>query len=354
MNYKSKNVLAYLKSKEWKITDKNEDFYEITKNWEGEPFTAIVPKKEEMLDYQNRIKSLINNTLSVIEERDPNKISLGIENVGYDLMTLRIQSDNLKNVIPIIYLSTVFEQVKNALKANANKIISPRPKYSTPFGVVDELLRKSEFISLDKGSVTVTVRVPWKFESDRPEDIVEQTLSKNLGRETIESFTSSLENFKTLKVPDVSIINKNLCDAFYKLLENTGENTKINITTTFDETNKPKEKVITEVSIDSSYTQKLLNFSIELNKLPEEPETKIIANIVELKREQEGKPSEKREIWVYDKKLEKRIEINLDKEAYRLACDAHRDKKEIEANGILSKKGNLWSLREPSRFKIVS
>jgi hypothetical protein len=29
MNYKSKNVLAYLKSKEWKITDKNEDFYEI-------------------------------------------------------------------------------------------------------------------------------------------------------------------------------------------------------------------------------------------------------------------------------------------------------------------------------------
>jgi len=86
------NLKKYLTNKGWRIEDFTDKGYRIKATFDSQDFDIIIPKYETLPDYDIRINELMAS-LGSIEQRNPNKIIEEIENIGFDILQVRLLSD---------------------------------------------------------------------------------------------------------------------------------------------------------------------------------------------------------------------------------------------------------------------
>ena len=84
-----KNLKKYLEDKNWNISEFNSKAYKVSLNLNGQEYHTLIPNSEEIPDYEIVIEKFIE-FVSSIEERSYTKIIEEIENVGYDVLQIRL------------------------------------------------------------------------------------------------------------------------------------------------------------------------------------------------------------------------------------------------------------------------
>jgi hypothetical protein len=94
-----------------------------------------------------------------------------------------------------------------------------------------------------------------------------------------------------------------------------------------------------------------------LRQVKESQDTPITGTIVQLRAEdaEENDRNEGRQItirWELGNGRNLRIRATLETDAYKVACDAHRDHRRIRITGRPEKQGKFWVLTSPKNFSV--
>jgi len=98
-----------------------------------------------------------------------------------------------------------------------------------------------------------------------------------------------------------------------------------------------------------------------LEKTEVHPDTRIHGRIVQLKSDFPPGKGEQGEfehiitvVWEREKAQSLKVRVPLNPEEYRNACDAHKDGKRIQINGVPEKQGKFWVLTKSHDFSVLS
>ncbi|MBI4146121.1 hypothetical protein HY489_02170 [Candidatus Woesearchaeota archaeon] len=355
------NVHKYLELKGWNRTTFNDKLDTISITLDGEPIQIVIPKYEMLPDYRARIKLLIDS-LSSIEDRTVQAIHDDILNVGYDVMKIRFEaSKTQEGTIPLNDVIPALQDVKDMLTYGACSILNTKSQYTKPYNEASELIRNCEFAQTEIGSFVIAIRVP-SAETYLVNIGADQEYLEDLGRKTITRLISGVNDVDGLNLEDEQKfreqydekLNKNVCVAISKLIEDeNGFN--LSITAKWDVTKKPDVAAPSSAEIKATSYKRFNTIAHYLKKIPEEKTLTITGTIRKMQRIDRisRTTEEKRLITVTVPSLKRNVHILLDDEEYKVACNAHRDVKNVTVTGFLNKRRAHWFLDRPKGFKVL-
>ncbi len=357
MHYKLDNVKKYLEAMGWKIEAFNKTLDKANLELDKKTFEVFLPNREDFIDYNEMIKILLGR-LSEIENRPSFQIGEDIKGAGGE-NTIKIKITGKKfsdGKIPLIYFSEAIQNIKDTLIYEACSQINPKSKYGRPYSEARQLLDNCEFERLEHGSIIVDIKVPSNLDIKSSKTQEEREKLNNLGTKTIIGLISGINAVESLPTEQITAknLNKNVCEAISKLLGGEQEKLSLGIEANFDVASKIENKPKVYPTITSSeHYQKFVDLAKKLSEAKDEGESVIKGVIIKLQWESELEDG-KRQVVIYSKERKKRIYIFLNKDEYQEACDFHRDKKQIEISGDLSKAGTRWVLNKPHDFKSLN
>lgn len=356
-----KKIEKYLLENQWQIEPFNDFLQKILSNIGGENIELVIPKKENLNDYEKRVKDLVF-ALAIIKEKNFDEVFEEILNFGYDLMSFHFESDKIKEgFIPLDYASDAMKKIVEIIKFEACSEINPKSQYKQPYKEARKLVENCELAQTEPGSFIINVRVPLDKTYLKTEETDEEYIN-GLGRRTIKRLIEGINEAKEIQITDDEEfkkgynekLNKNVCDALSEILISNKDKIKLQISTKINPQEGSEDFKINVVSIDSEKSfNKFNRMAYLLKEIPEDEVATIEGKITEMKRQEEDTKEEKRLIKIYSEKLRRNIYSWLEDENYRLACDAHKDKKIIKISGMLTQKeSGKWFLDSPSAVVI--
>ncbi len=348
-----KKVEEYLENNSWTIEEFNNKLQKIKKSFPDHQSEIIIPKTEEIKDYNARIKELIA-ALAILEEKSEKEIREFISNVGFDILRYRLISENTtEGTFPLKAFPSAVKNIKNSIKYSACSEIREESQFRRPFKAAEELIEQCEIGQTEKGSFVVIVKVPSQKINEEDND---------LGRKTVERLVSGLKEVKSINIENENSfqqsyskkLNRNVCEAISQLIDSGENKFKFEISTKWDSTNSQEETIpsTAEIAPDIEF-QKLNKMSNYLKKIPSSEDTTIRGLINIMKHTEIDSPEEKRLIIIHDKSKNKKVYVRLSDEEYLKACNAHRDTKEVIVSGFLNKKTVHWVLDSPINFEVI-
>ena len=353
----TKKLKDYLKSKGWKIDKFNQNLDTIKLNG----FEIIIPNRESLQDYNRRIQDLIIS-LSTIEEKKIEEIIDSIVDYGYDLFKMRfVDSKTSDGSISLEYANSAIKQIVDIIKYSACSEILPQSRYKTPYKEARELVKNCELAQTEIGSFIIKIRVPldetYLKDKEKKKEFIE-----DLGRKTLNRLISGLDDLEKIDLSSDEVfkqtydekLNKNVCDAMSRLLVDKDEGLSLEISAKWNTEKELKEKLKSFAKVDSNkYYQKFKKMSVLLEQIPDTKEVIIEGKVQDLKRVDEDVKFEKRLIHIFSTEQKRTINTLLDEQDYKIACNAHRDKKFVKIKGILKQKSGRWVLEDSKDFEVV-
>lgn len=275
---------------------------------------------------------------------------------------MRFVNNTVKDgAISLEYANMAIKQIVDVIKYSACSEIFPQSRYKTPYKEARELIKNCELAQTEVGSFIIKIRIPLDDTYLKKQKIKKEFI-EDLGRKTINRLIDGLDNVDKIDLSSEAKfeetydekLNKNVCDAMSRLLIDKEEGLSLEISARWNTEKELKQKLKSFTKIDSSkYYQKFKKMAVLLEHIPETKEVLIEGKIQDLKRQDEDIKFEKRLIHIYSTNQKKMIYILLNESDYKRACDAHRDKKQIEIRGILIQKKGRWFLENTKDFKII-
>lgn len=359
------NLQKYLKIIGWEIEESNiKNFAKAFKNFNERKIEIHIPTNQTIDDYVSVIDSIIKS-LSNIENIEYLDILEGINNIGYSLMKMRFVSKETKTgTILFNNALNAMESIKEMLTYEACSVIEPRSDYRRPFQEASILLDNCELAQTEFGSFTIKIRIPsheiYFNKLKNKEDFI-----KDLGIKTVTQLISGIVDSKSIDLDNEEMfmrdydkkLNRKVCKKISNLLiEEDGFN--IDISAKWDPSKKIADNLPDFVKLDSKSDYKRFNkMVVYLEKIPEEENITVNGKIMNLRIEpkKEGEEYEKETIKIYSKEKKKNVYILLNKLDHEIACDALKQKKEINVSGILNQKENgFWYLDDPANLSIIN
>ena len=128
-----KKVEEYLENNSWTIEECNNKLQKIKKSFPDHQSEIIIPKTEEIKDYNARIKELIA-ALAILEEKSEKEIREFISNVGFDILRYRLISENTtEGTFPLKAFPSAVKNIKNSIKYSACSEIREESQFRRPF-----------------------------------------------------------------------------------------------------------------------------------------------------------------------------------------------------------------------------
>ncbi|MFC3798109.1 hypothetical protein [Cohnella sp. GCM10012308] len=348
----------------------NKNMYVFFKSLNDDPAQdtrthVVLPAKETFVDYPIKLNDTLES-LSIIEDRKISDIIKEILSPSSDNLEIRIISKFSENgTIPLNYASRLIQGLKNLIISSANTEENPRPFFKRPSFRAKKF---GELFSLGQtsvGSYIVNIE-SGSLEDENLELYVgeEGLTTAPFSRRIVQRIHNSMLQVKKFNQPNYKLgdylkngylfgLNANICEALIALF-NDDESVKIETRIKY-----------------SSYLEKSNDFPefIQFNNADYHT-LKMIANAF---REQENevmiiegkisKLSTKEELqstaygvitidYIEDgSKRSVRVELNEDQ--YKVACDAHKLGKRIQAIGILDFSKKSWEIVQLEKFTIL-
>lgn len=332
----------------------------------GEPIEAVIPAKEEFKDYGIRVKELIES-LSVLEERPIENIISDIRSPSVDRLQVRVVSNVSKDgTLPLGYASKLITGLKDLLIAAACVEENPLPFYKKATKNAYNYADNCRFAQTKTGSFIITIesilptyRQLELFKTDSAEPFNRRVIKRII--KGIGYVEQSVEEGEISVLTDTYKygLNANMCEALLKMKIDQFD---VDLEYYVDwSSNFPKPKDVPKIAkiIGNQAYGYIESAAKILRDTDESIKRDIVGKVVRLTavdlEDDENDISINRYITIQtqinDKSL--RVNIPLSVEEYKLACDAHRDNKDVKIHGIIERVGNKWQLMSPERFQIL-
>ena len=350
---KLKNIKKYLEDNGWSIVDFNAKACKISKIIADQEISTMIPNNEAMPDYDIVLEKFIE-FLASVGQRDAKNLAEEIENIGYDILQMRLLKGNSENgIIPLRNIGNAIKQMEDIIKFEACSEINTQSKYQRPYEEAQDLITNCQLAQTSVGSFIFNIRIP--FGETYIEKIEEgQEYLKDLGRNTLIRLLSGIKEAKEeVNLTDESQfkanydkkLNWNSSVSIVELIKDVKEavleiNAKWNHAV-------PLSSPPTAITLTNADKTRFEKISTYLDTIPEEQEIKVSGEIKRLDRVGEET------VMLYDDKLKRNIFIQLISSDYQRACDFHKNRiSRISVEGILKKDGGKWVLSNYRNFGI--
>ena len=364
-NIELKDVSRYLRKRGWNhCAHKNPKLllFQGPNDDSGHPLQIVLPQRLDFVDSILRLTEAIN-TLALIEDRSSSDIIHSI--IGLDRDTLFARVVNGLGPVQLSFYQGVEinQELRGLMSFAACAERNPRPYFEKAANVGREYVEKCVFGHTFPGSFGFTIDSPVSpnLVSDEVppfERRVIERLIRGLSRAQESILTGDIESL-TQKFQDG--FNANMYERLVALLTNAGE-----FTLEFRVNWSPECPVSSDVSHIRAVAmgRNLCNDLEAVARSLRSPKARkpvtIQGRVVQLRSESASEDvtgdADEYVVTVHGQKgseFDGNVRLFLSPEDYRVACDAHRDRKIVQATGLLEKADQKWTLASPKNFAVL-
>jgi hypothetical protein len=331
---------------------------------------VLVPRSREIADYTERMGDIVE-LLAAVEKRSPLQVLGDLLIPSGD--TLRVQvyaPEATRGLLPLEEGLRLIEGARDLLLASACSVRNaasyfPRQAYSEAV----EFLQNCQLAQTERGSFIARIVAPVPPQVDRPqatflpEDETDFVAREPFARRsTIRLMTALQHVSEAIDTGDLDEIlngvyegvSSNLCEALGKM-EPSGDQSHVKIAMTWS-SNRPRvpQRVARSVRFSQSSFGIVKEAGRRLRENADPVRRSVEGLVVSLKadatllddfvgtvvlRSQVGGTSA-------------RIQVQLNAEDYKRACDAHRDGHTVAVSGVLHREAKFYRLLYPMAFRV--
>lgn len=361
-------IKNYLCLQGWKINEKFPNRKIIL--FQKDEFDLTIPINEAFKDYLSRLNDMIE-TLSIINNEPLNKIIDDILAVNLDRLEFRFVSESSQNgKLPLAYASQCFAALKNLIVSSACAERTLSPKCSRISKSDTSKLDKFQLAQSKVGSYIINIDTQIIC-SEVNHDSLEQTIlapkentlmntfwEDSSEHKIVRRINKSIEQVDDIVTNKISIseaiekayetgITANICDALLEL-RSEKEDTQIfanfYYATGLGENNNQHPLLLSDNHFyviddiakryrdEQTYVDVTLRGQINLLKRTKENTIKLLTEIDNQSRN---------------------VLVDLSNEDYVLACDAHKESKQVQLTGLLDKSERTWKITDVISFSVL-
>ena len=284
-------------------------------------------------------------------------------------MQVRVLSDFSKDgTLPFSYAAKLVNGLKDLLVSAACVEENPQPFYRRATKVGLDYADNCRFGQTKVGSFVITIEslVPSYTQLLLPIQQIERE-NEHFNRRVIKRIQKGIGLLeKSVNEGDISPIiteyksglNANMCEALLGLkIEQMDINLEYSVNWSMS-IPKPND-IPDKVKIEKTGFDFLENAAKVLRDTDESVKREITGKVIKLSafdlaEDEDGETSNRLvtvKTEVHDKQIKVNVPLNINE--YKLACDAHRDTKDVKIEGMLERVGNQWQLMAPENFQVL-
>lgn len=365
------DVQLYLSSRGWKTEASASSSKAVAYVFPSESDAEIfLPRDRDLADFVQRVADVVQ-MLAAVEERSPWAILNDLLIPPADVIRLQVTApDSTLGLLPLDEGIHLIEGGRAMLLAAACSAHQPQSYYPRQaFKEATNFLRSCRLGQTERGSFVATIMAPVPPQIERQKSFLGEDEefafdTQPFARKAtlrlmsaLNHITNAIQNASHDTILDgVNLgVSANLCDAVAGM-QPGGDQAHLQVRMSWSR-NRPN--VPTSVSANVSFSQTAFSIVKEVGRqLREEPSTRrtrIEGHVVGLRAE----PSlieDFQGVAILRSVIagaSARVQVALGREEYAIACDAHRDARQIVVTGLLHRETKLYRLLEPQDFSIV-
>lgn len=369
---RSEDVQLYLSSHGWRRDEasstSNGNIYHFPGLADAE---AVVPGRRDLADYLPRMNEVVQ-MISAVEERSTWQVLADLSSPPADIIRLQVSaSDATHGTIPLDEGSRLINGAKSLLLAAACSARQPASFYPRQaYTEVLEFLKSCRLGQTERGSFIAKIIAPVPPQISRQNTLFDQDEDAWLGMEpfarksTVRLMTAlghirgaiDTGNYdRILEGVEVGV-SANLCDAVASMRPE-GDQSHLRILMTWSSSRPRVPKAVESVVGFSQASFGIIRESgRKLREQVSMTRNRIEGRIISLKAESslldkfEGTVTLKADIAGNAV----RVQVVLNSDDYKKACDAHRDGQAVSIMGLLQREPKLYHLLQPQDFSVVN
>ena len=322
----------------------------------GEPIVQVIPASDQASDFRPRVAELVG-ALSAIEQRDPEVVLRNILRSGFDSVRVRVDAtDTRAGTLPLSFAPKFAGSARDLMVFSACTEISPRSYYPRAMKQALEFAEKCRIAPGPPGSFVVFIEAPIAppINADqlaRGTAPIERRVINRLAI-ALAAVTNLVRTGTVSSQQATPVVSANFCDAILGM-KPRGDVTldlEISRSPAWPEPNSESARFRYETGAFDT----IESFARALRSTYAPERRRFVGRIIKLSGDDPvgGMEGELIATMRVDPPSSLRhVHLSLDPTMYRLACDAHRDGRVMEAEGILDRVGKRWQLLEISAFQ---
>lgn len=334
--------------------------------WSLEDAEFLVPKNRSVGDYALRVSETLNE-LSKIENRSTLDIFYDISLIGFDIYRFRNSSEETRaGTLPLAAGMEFVASSKELLMSAACSAYSAKLNYPSKKPHVAEEYVNQVRMAAEKGSFVITLLAPIDpilvpqqqslLEINQHDTMPYEHrigLMLNSGLRTLEDVARKAAEIGKID-PFLNNAEKgvsaNLCEAVTRLHQ-SAQNGLLEIGITWSRNRNTKRRY-ENITINRDYIPVIREAARTIKlSIPEQSQT-IKGVVTQLHKEPFH---DKGRVTILDvaSGQARRVQVDLPDSEYQRALSAHRDFKDIEISGDLTRNGRTWELKNPSSLLLI-
>lgn len=333
----------------------------------GEPIQAVFPSSTRFSDFRRRLVDLLD-ALSVIEDRPAMEIALDMLNPSVDRVRARVISEFASSgSIPLTYASVLVKGLRELVVAAVCAEDEPRPFYAKAKKIGSKHAEQWRLGQTQMGSFVATLECPVTppagraFRPSGPpfERRVTERIMRGLGQlhtavmdGRVDALVDGYENG----------LNANMCEALLSLRDHPGD-LQIEFGVSWSKRLASPLDLPRAVLIEERGFEFLVQTARALRESDESVERELRGLIVKLSTVNtdftvpqnvvfvEGRIATLR--FTDERGRRQHAKMSLAADDYKIACEAHRDKKLVAVRGRLEREGKQWRISGVHDFGTV-
>lgn len=362
-------MTRYLKLAGWKKIKYANERLSVYCFGEQSDLVVAIPNNPQVSDYSNRLRDALT-VLELVENKPVQDIAYTILIQGKDILRLRL----LETSAPAFdFGSRIVEELRKVLSYGASAEEIPEPFFTQPLSSGRNFLKRCTFGHTFPGSFGFTVETdvlaqPKQMKLLKKEGAPEAPFDR-LVLERVMRGLSLTNEAVAAKSAQVIVegykeaLNGNMCLALAKMLES--EKSSFECGVRWSKSFEANRLYTAPIALNRTSLPYLLEAAAKLKGIAEQPVyITLVGEVTELKeavneekKKKERVQKERRIVIDILSSTEKtrpdRVRVFLRPDDYKLACDAHRDKRRITLSGQLERHTKFWYVVNPEKVRVL-
>lgn len=370
---RSEDVQLYLASHGWKRDEASSTSHRNLYTYPGiSDAEALLPARRDLADYVERMSDIVQ-MLAAVEQRKASQVLADLSSPPADVLRLQVSAPNATlGSLPLAEGIRLIEGGRGLLTAAACSAHQPQAYYPRQaYRESLDLLETCQLGQTERGSFIATIMTPIPPQVERqiemfPGDSLQHLLdTEPCPRKTTLRLMVALDhmhgaihtgNYDSILGGVNRGVSANLCEAIASMKPG-GDQATLQIHMSWSR-NRPK--VMSSIPHKVSFSQTAFSIIQEagrkLRELPSTRRARLEGVVVSLKADAslvnnfEGTVTLRTNLGGRST----RVQLVLDRDAYLLACDAHRDGKAVAVTGFVQREAKRHRLLEPENFQVLT
>ncbi|TGL39420.1 hypothetical protein EHQ53_15180 [Leptospira langatensis] len=361
------DLTRFLENKGWKLGEFADSrrllFYGPVSD-RGNPLQIVVPSSDSYIDYYERINDLLN-TLSNIYSESIETILSRIALVSHDLLRMKVMSSLTENnTIPLDVAVNEVKGLKGLFLWGACSEYTSKPHFDKAISLAEKHVRNCRFGHTFEGSFGFTISSPLLSDysqlslyTGEVEPPYERRVMERIVRGLSIMKEAVIEDNAAMFVDNFTIgFNARMCDALVEMSNEQKNLLSFEIDWSYQINPSPGLSKIRWIEIGPKEIELAKYASDELKKIAPFQETIIgkittLHSVIEPLSDIEIPRSAVIKYKYEDHSVDVKLELN--KNQYLQAYEAHGAGKTIRVKGDLYRKGSIWKMDNISSVEIL-